>query len=310
MNRILAMPALAGALALGAVFAPPIATADMTKEEFLASLGPVGGTVTLGDGIATLEVPPEFQFLPPEGAKRLLTEGWGNPPEAASDVLGMVVPIVPGPMDSLGWGVVIDYSADGFVDDKNAESIDYDKMMTAIQESAVKGNKERIDHGFPPLVVVGWATPPKYDRSSHKMYWAKELEFGGSQAHTLNYDMRILGRQGVLVLKAVAGMSQLSDVETRAKGLLPHVNFNPGHRYEEYVHGSDKRAAYGVAGLVAGGIAAKAGLFKVLWVGILAFKKVIILGVIAAAGVLRRVFGAGKASSSSPPAPPPSANVT
>jgi uncharacterized membrane-anchored protein len=75
-----------------------------------------------------------------------------------------------------------------------------------------------------------------------------------------------------------------------------------GHRYADYVAGTDKKAAYGIAGLVAGAMAAKAGFFKLLWVGILAFKKLIIAGVAAAAIGARRLFSRQK-----PAAPPASA---
>jgi hypothetical protein len=41
---------------------------------------------------------------------------------------------------------------------------------------------------------------------------------------------------------------------------------------------------------VAGGIAAKAGFFKLLWVGILAFKKFIIIGVAALVGIVMKFY--------------------
>ena len=40
-----------------------------------------------------------------------------------------------------------------------------------------------------------------------------------------------------------------------------------------------------------GATAAKAGLFKVLWVGLLAFKKAILVGIVAAGAALKRMFG-------------------
>lgn len=45
---------------------------------------------------------------------------------------------------------------------------------------------------------MGWAEPPSYDAPAHKMYWAKDLLFSGNTEHTLNYNIRILGRRGVL----------------------------------------------------------------------------------------------------------------
>ena len=57
--------------------------------------------------------------------------------------------------------------------------------------------------------------PPSYDAAAHKLYWAKELMFGTDMDHTLNYNIRVLGRRGVLVLNAVAEMKQLAVIRTR-----------------------------------------------------------------------------------------------
>jgi uncharacterized membrane-anchored protein len=59
--------------------------------------------------------------------------------------------------------------------------------------------------------------------------------------------------------------------------IISMVNFLPGSRYADYRQGNDKVAAYGLAALVLGGVAAKAGLFKGLIALILVGKKFIIL---------------------------------
>jgi hypothetical protein len=114
--------------------------------------------------------------------------------------------------------------------------------------------------------------------------------YSSSKANTLNYNIRILGRRGVLVLNAVANMEQIAAIRIETQGVLSAVDFNEGHRYTDYLPGKDKAATYGIAGLIAGAAAAKAGLFKLLWVGILAFKKVILVGVIALGAFLKRLI--------------------
>jgi uncharacterized membrane-anchored protein len=131
----------------------------------------------------------------------------------------------------------------------------------------------------------------------HKLYWAKELKFRGADENTLNYNIRILGRRGVLVLNAVAAMSQLPEIEQKAPKILAAIDFNPGHRYADFSEAAgDKVASYGIAALVAGGVAAKLGLFKGLWVAILAAKKFVIIGFVALAAWLRKLFGKNKAA--------------
>ena len=47
---------------------------------------------------------------------------------------------------------------------------------------------------------------------------------------------------------------------------------------------------YGITGLIVGAAAAKVGLFKALWLGLLAFKKVLVIGLMALVGALKRCF--------------------
>jgi uncharacterized membrane-anchored protein len=269
----------------------------MTSEEFEAKLGYKTGTVSLPGGMATIRLPPTFRYLGPEGSRRLLTEGWDNPPGAADDVLGMLIPTAVSPLTEAGWGIVITYDDEGFVDDGDAAGINYNKLLKEMQESTAASNEERIKEGFSTITLVGWAEPPSYDAATHKLYWAKELAFGDSTTHTLNYNIRVLGRRGVLVLNAVAGIGQLASIKQEARSVMSAVEFSDGHRYTDYLPGTDKAATYGVTGLILGATAVKTGLLKGLWLGILAFKKMIIVGAVALFAALRKLFsGRGSAS--------------
>jgi len=265
-----------------------------TAEEFEAKLGYQTGTVTLKDGMAKIQLPASFRFIGPDGSRRLLTEAWGNPPGAADGVLGMLIPTASSPVSKGGWGIVITFDEDGYVNDSDAAKMDYGKLLKEMQDQAAEANEERRKQGFHAVRLVGWAEPPSYDSATHKMYWAKDLVFGDETDHTLNYSIRILGRRGVLVLNAVASMDQLGAIRGETKNVLAAVEFNEGHRYTDFLPGKDKAAAYGLAGLLVGATAVKAGFFKLLWVGILAFKKVIIVGAVALLGALKRLFGGGK----------------
>ncbi|HET8947682.1 MAG TPA: DUF2167 domain-containing protein [Candidatus Polarisedimenticolia bacterium] len=276
--------------------AMPEGKTPLSAEEFEAKLGYQTGTVTLEGGIATLRLPESFRFIGPEGSRRLLTEAWGNPPQAAQGVLGMLIPKEASPLGEDGWGVVITFDDSGYVDDKDAATMDYDKLLKDLQEGIRSENEQRKKAGFQAMTLVGWAEPPHYDAAAHKLYWAKDLTFDGSDHHTLNYNIRILGRRGVLVLNAVAAMAQIDAVRGESGAILAAVEFNEGHRYADYLPGKDKAAAYGVAGLILGATAAKAGLFKMLWVGILAFKKLIIAGLVALFPALKKVFSRKEAA--------------
>ena len=202
----------------------------------------------------------------------------------------MIVPAAFDPMGFESWVVVLSFVQDGYVKDDDAEKINYDDLLKKMKRGTAAASKEREKAGYASVELVGWAAPPRYDASSHKLYWAKEVKFGGASQDELNYDIRILGRRGVLVLNAVASMSQLKEVEAATPTLLSMVDFQEGHRYADFKPSTDKVATYGIAALIAGGIAAKVGLLKGLWIGILAVKKFIILGLLACSRYIKRLW--------------------
>lgn len=261
---------------------------QITAEEFLASLNFQKGAITLPGGVAGLALPEGFHYLSPEDTERVLVTAWGNPP--GNETLGM---LVKGPEDILAdesWAVVIAYEEDGYVSDEDADSIDYGQVLADMQSSSRESNKARIEAGYDEVELVGWAAIPRYDKTTNKLYWAKELRFGNIPVNTLNYNVRILGRKGVLVLNLVATMPQLEEIERVIPTVLAMTNFNPGHRYSDFDPELDTVAAYGIGALVAGKLAAKAGLFAKLGVLLLALKKFWIFAVLAIGAFFARLF--------------------
>jgi len=211
----------------------------------------------------------------------------------SADPLGMLTPDGVSPLGEKSWAVVVTYEPDGYVSDKDAEKINYSELLTQMQKGVASANEKRQRAGYEPVHLVGWAKAPRYDSQTHKLYWAKELKFGSQPDNTLNYNIRMLGRGGVLVLNDVAAMSQLPEIEEATLKILAAIDFNPGHRYADFNPKSDKIAEYGLAALVAGtatAAAVKLGFFKAVWVAILAAKKFIIIGVVAVAASVRKLF--------------------
>ncbi len=269
--------------------AEPAAASASTAATLLDSLKFQQGKITLPGDIATLDLPAGFRYLPPADAGRLLTEGWGNPP--GIETLGMIVPTAVNPLSREGWGVVVTYEKEGHVKDDDADSIKYDELLKSMQESIAASNEERKKQGYQPMTLVGWAEAPHYDKASHKLYWAKELHGEGDTQNGLNYGVRVLGREGVLVLNAVAGMDQIAQVRSEMKNVTAFSDFTPGNRYADFDEKTDKVAEYGIAALIAGGAAAKLGLFGKLFALVLAFKKILLVGLLAAGGWLFKLLG-------------------
>lgn len=216
------------------------------------------GEIQLPNGIAKLNVPEEFYYLNPSDTQKVLVDVWGNPPGQES--LGMLFPADMTPFDNGAWGVTVDYDEEGYISDDDADEIDYNEMLAQMKESARDSSKERVKMGYEPIELVGWAAPPYYDKTTHKLHWAKELKFGSDEANTLNYNIRVLGRKGVLVLNFIAGMDQKEVIDKQVNRVLAMAEFNDGSRYEDFNPDVDTVAAYGIGALIAGKVAAKTGL--------------------------------------------------
>ena len=245
------------------------------------------GEVVLPGGQARLSVPESFGYLDPAQTEQVLVS-WGNPP--GNETLGMLLPSGLSPDDAASYGVIITYADDGHVDDEDAKGTDYAELLEEMQASTDEENAAREEAGYAPVKLVGWAAAPHYDAEAKKIYWAKELKFGAAEAHTLNYSVRVLGKEGVLELNAVSAMGQLKQVEQGMQQVLAFTDFQPGHRYADFDPATGRLAGYGVAGLVAGKVAAKAGFFKALLVALMGAKKLVGVAVVGLIALLSRLF--------------------
>ncbi|MEC3908454.1 DUF2167 domain-containing protein [Tamlana sp. 2201CG12-4] len=246
------------------------------------------GEVPLNDGLAILNVPEGFKFLDSEQSKRVLTDLWGNPP---GETLGLLFPEDMTPMhDAFTYAVEIEYSEDGYIEDEDAEDLDYDDLLEEMQEDIKTANPQRTAQGYPTMELVGWASPPYYDQENKKLHWAKELKFEDTDMNTLNYNIRVLGRKGYLNLNAIGDINMLNTFNTDRDNILHSVEFSPGNRYSDFNPDIDKVAAYGIGGLIAGKILAKAGFFAIL----LKFWKFIAIGAVALFSAFRKKLFGGK----------------
>ena len=263
------------------------AAPEMTAEQFLAQLHLQRGKITLPGGIATLDLPANFRYLSPTDAERVLVDAWGNPPGMVS--LGMIVPAKTSVLERDSWGVIVTYEKEGHIKDDDADSIKYDELLKDMQASVLENNAERKKQGYPGIHLMGWAEKPSYAKDTHKLYWAKDLMVDGGE-HSLNYNVRVLGREGVLNLNAIASMQQIEAIKKEMQQVTAFTEFTEGNRYTDFDSKTDKVAEYGLAALVAGGVASKLGLFGKLLALLLAFKKVLLLAVVGGGAAIVKFF--------------------
>ena len=244
------------------------------------------GKVKLGD-VAVLDIPAGFKFLDGPQASAVLHDVWKNP---YSPSLGMLMPTDKSPFLAGCWVVEITYEEDGHVKDDDAKDIKYDELLTQMQKQVLESNDERVKEGSKPLELTGWAEPPSYDGATHKLYWAKKLRELHDSVEFLNYNIRILGRKGVLVLNGMGAMDKLGVIKENTPTILAATNFTSGNTYGDFNSSMDKVAAYGIVGLIAGGVLAKTGLLAKVGILLLKFLKPLIVGVGAIGASVVRFF--------------------
>jgi uncharacterized membrane-anchored protein len=240
------------------------------------------GSVTISNGIAKLNIPAGFKFLNATQSQYVLEDIWGNLKD--NTVLGMIFPEDAGAFSDSSFAYIVTFDEMGYVKDDDADDITYTDLLKNLKEDAIKSNEERRKLGMEPFNLIGWAQTPYYDKTNKVLHWAKEYQSANSDEHTLNYDIRILGRKGVLSINAVAGMSLLPMVKSNTDKILKMAEFTAGNQYKDFDSKIDNVAAWTIGGLVAGKVLAKAGL----WALIAKFGKVIFIGLAAAGGAVWR----------------------
>jgi len=246
------------------------------------------GTIALSNGVAHLNIPPGFKFIDGKQSRYILETLWKNLPDP--NVLGMIV------KDSFhlnnlqaDWAFMVSYDEMGYVKDDDADKIKYDELLEELKKGNEEANAERKKLGYDAMYLVGWASSPYYDKQNKVLHWAKEYKVASDQDTTLNYDVRVLGRKGVLSLNAVGTLDQLGEVKKNIPVVLHMAQFDKGYKYEEFDSGIDKVAAWTIGGLVAGKILAKVGLFAL----VLKFWKLLALAVAGGWAAIKR-FITGK----------------
>jgi uncharacterized membrane-anchored protein len=300
MASVFALAILVPASASSAAPPPPgvqKAAVEQAMQTMLKEQKPQKGDVTVLGTKATLHLGDRYYFLNAADAKKVLIDAWGNPPDVTDNVLGMVFPAGKNFLDDT-WGAVLTYEGTGYVSDGDAKSADYDDLMTDMQSADAEINERRKTQGYDEQHLIGWAERPTYDAAKHSVIWAQNIKFGSLADNSLNYDVRVLGRYGVLSVNLLSSMSRLPEIRMAAEDLSAAATFDPGARYADFDASTDTVAEYGVGGLVAAGVgvavAKKLGLLGL----ILAFGKKFLILIFAAfatvGGWFRRKFGGNK----------------
>lgn len=252
------------------------------------------GSIHIPEGNATLQVPKGLVFIDAKQTSHLLVDYWKN--EEDEDILGAFISDTANIFYNVDIAYLVSFNKDGYIKDDDAEDIDYDDLLKDIQESIKETNKERKELTGCEYDLAGWADTPHYDKDKKVLHWAKILNVYTDEdtASNLNYDIRILGKEGYCTLQAVCDLDDLNKVKDMSNALVNSVVFDEGYAYKDFDPTKDRISEWGIKGLIAGGLLAKTGILAKLGLFFAKFAKIIILAVVAAAGAIAKLFGKKK----------------
>lgn len=254
---------------------------------------PLRGDVRMLVNHFTVRVPEGYVFLDAAQTRHLLEDVWGNLPDEY--VMGAIIPDSSRLFGSVETAFLLFFDDSGYVKDEDAEEIDYDEMLKELQEEIEEGNKEREEMGLETFSLKGWAETPYYDKENKTLHWAKNLvvDTDDGPYECLNYDIRILGREGYCKWQAVASMKELPQVKDMCGEIINSVRFDEGYAYEDFNPSKDRIAEWTIGGLVAGKVLAKAGIFAKFGAVLAKFWKLVLLGIVALSAFVKKFFLGG-----------------
>ncbi len=228
---------------------------------------------------AQLFVPEDYVFLGTKETDKYLT---------LTENLGSGEEYFFGPAND-SWESYFSFKDLGYVKDDN--DIDAKELLEQTIENQKHANSERKKRGWGLLFIEGWAIEPRYDSRNNLLEWAFLLKDEQNQS-IINYDTRILGRSGVMNVILVATPETLSSAVADFKQRIRGFEFVSGEKYLEYKKG-DRVAEFGLAALITGGAAAlatKKGVWAAIVAFFVAFKKLLIVGVLASLAWIGSLF--------------------
>lgn len=191
------------------------------------------GKIKFAEQSVRLTVPANHYFIDAPQSKFILENLWGNAQD--EEVLGMIVrsDFLPNETNN-DYSFVISYSPTGYISSAERVEFDHNDLLHQIQEQLQASNKLRVEQGLNVLQAENWVMVPYFDNYKKALYWATELKVNGSEESLINYNLRLLGKDGVIKINAVGTMDQLGKIKQVLPYLLAQTEFLEGFRYNEY----------------------------------------------------------------------------
>lgn len=276
-------------IAIASIITVNAQTDDSMSDELKAmlqdSIKGQAGEIHLPEAHCTINTPEGFVFLDPDKARHLLVDYWNNPADKVSDLLGVLVKDNAQVYMNVETAYVVSYDNSGYVSDEDADKIDFDQLLADMrkdlkEENNASPSQEQWD-------LIGWGWQPSYDKARKVISWSKHYRIDG-QYEVINYDVRVLGKEGFVVITAVGDPEAKNEMLADDKAIVGSVRYDNGYTYADFNPDTDHIAEWTIGGLIAGKVLTKIGL----WGFIAKFSKLIIIAVIAFIGAFRKKIAA------------------
>lgn len=275
---------------------------EVADDPYNTVLG-TGQTVSIGD-IADLVLDPSMAYMDAENTRKFLDD---NGSISSENDIGAVYPI-----DDSNWIVYFEYFNEGHIDDEEKNDID----AKALLESYINGTKEqnkKLEDPADHLFVEGWEKAPYYDENERALSWTLRMHTNDNEP-LLNQNMRVLTRTGNMSVVLVTDPDHLqADAASMKRLVSSHLTIKAGQRYEDFDESTDKKANYGLTGLILGGaglvVAKKAGLIAVIVLLVKKFGIVLVAAIVGLGGFLRNKLKRRSNSENTSPDQPSDSSV-
>jgi uncharacterized membrane-anchored protein len=175
--------------------------------------------VDLGKNLAQLDMSDAYLFADADDTRAVM-QYLGNPPTNAE--VGMIIPN----SEDGNWFIVFEYSDVGYVRDDDSDRIDAAAILESYRTGTEAANEERVKMGAAPIHVTGWYEEPFYNPETHNLTWAMLLE-DDEKMQTVNYNIRVLGREGYMSAVLVAdpaALTALTAFHTNRAAVTPNMS--------------------------------------------------------------------------------------
>ena len=117
--------------------------------------------------------------------------------------------------------------------------------MKAMREGNERANELRAERGLPPMTLVGWEVEPHYDPATNNVEWG--LRLSSAEGLVVNYNIRLLGRDGVMSATVVGDPEEFGAALPVARQLLAGRAVSSAAAVGDCWSGPSRRGARGIS---------------------------------------------------------------